>query len=580
MKTSLFFPIRGILSMLLLMVSSLTVSAQQRGTISGRILADDGAPLSGITVMLSPHSGSSATRSYKTTLTDDEGNFQFANLPQRAYSINVVESRGYIQAPRLANQPQPVYRIGETATIRLIWGGVITGRVSYANGDPIIGVNVTAFRVRDSEGAPVRVQNYYRMRMSDDRGVYRIYGLPPGSYVVAVNHSGFSFYGNQSPFDGDAPTYYPASPRDTAVEIQVTAGAETSGIDIRHRSERGHVISGKVIGGSESTGPVIQLTNIVLLSYPGGMQAGIAVSRPGDAENGFAFLGIPDGEYELIADRGSDDNSARSEPRRVTVRGSDVTGIELRLLPTASIAGRIVAESSPNICDPKAKATLQEVTFFARREDKPTDSAVQLIRYNQIFAPNEQGEFKVTTLSATRYRLESSLPTENWFVKSITLPNATGAATTSAAVTDLGRSGIALKSGERLTGVTVTIADGAASLRGKIIQAKDGASKDSGKLPARLRVHMVPAEPTAAEDVLRYGEALTSDGSFAFTNFAPGKYWLLVKPVADTEPTDRLPSPMAWDAVERARLRKAAEAAKIELELKPCQRVKDYVLRH
>ncbi|MGH9802882.1 MAG: hypothetical protein ACRD82_21150, partial [Blastocatellia bacterium] len=61
--------------------------------------------------------------------------------------------------------------------------------------------------------------------------------------------------------------------------------------------------------------------------------------------------------------------------------------------------------------------------------------------------------------------------------------------------------------------------------------------------------------------------------------FAPGKYWLLARTIPDNESSDRLPSPVAWDAAERAKLRKEAEAAKNEIELKACQRVKDYVLR-
>jgi hypothetical protein len=125
-----------------------------------------------------------------------------------------------------------------------------------------------------------------------------------------------------------------------------------------------------------------------------------------------------------------------------------------------------------------------------------------------------------------------------------------------------------------LTGVTITIADGAASLRGKAV-----AAQNANQPLSPLRIHLIPAEPTATDDVLRYGEVLTSDGLFAFTNFAPGKYWLLAKPVADNEATDRLPPPIAWDAAERLKLRKAAEAAKTEIELKPCQRVKDHVLK-
>ena len=566
-------------SLLLLFVLPLPVSAQQRGTITGRIVTDDGASMSGVTVMINAYASNAAARSLKTALTDEEGNFQFTNLPQRSYLISALEGRGYVQAPRPVGSPQQIYRIGEHAVIRMTRGGVITGRASFASGEPMINAYVTAFRVRDAEGAPVRSQTY-RTRSTDDRGIYRIYGLTPGIYVVSVNHGGASFYGQQSPFDGDAPTYHPSVPRDTATEIQVSAGMEVTGVDIRHRGEQGHVVSGKVVGSNESTGPATYMSNIAMLTYPGGMQMGMTAARPSDMDNGFVFLGLPDGEYDLIADQGSEngDSNNRSEPRRVIVRGADVSGIELKMLPMASINGKVVIEPSSNTCDPKTKSSIEELILNARREEKPTDSIAQAIRYQQIFVPNEKGEFKMNALAAGRYRIEPNLPSENWFVKSITSASTAGTATGAAAKTpattsDLARAGALLKAGEKLSGVNVTITDGAASVRGKL-EVKPG-----GKFPSRLRVHLVPAETTAAEDVLRYRELLTTDALFAFTNLAPGKYWLLAKAVADNEPSDRLPSAVAWDTAERAKLRKEAEAAKNEIELKACQRVKDHVLR-
>jgi len=99
-------------------------------------------------------------------------------------------------------------------------------------------------------------------------------------------------------------------------------------------------------------------------------------------------------------------------------------------------------------------------------------------------------------------------------------------------------------------------------------------------LPPRLRVHLVPAEATAANEVLRYAEAFArSNGSFLLSNIAPGKYWLIARPSPDDEMNDRAPMPVAWDADERAKLRKEAEALKIEVELKPCQRVSDQVVK-
>lgn len=576
------------LAVLLLFALSVSASAQQRrGSITGKIVTEDGAPMSGVTVMLGALTSNPAQRSLKTAVADEEGNFQFANLPPRTYSISVMESRGYVQPPRPANAPQPVYRLGDNAIIRLTRGGVITGRVTYANGDPMIAVYVTAIRVRDASGNPIRQQTNSRSRLTDDRGVYRLYGLQSGTYIVAANHSGASFYGLQSPFDGDAPTYYPSATRDTAAEVNVTAGAETSGIDIRHRGDRGHVVSGKVIGGAESAGTVTYMANITLLGYPSGILTGASAARLDVGENGFVFLGIPDGEYELYADRGSadGDDSSRSEPRRVTVTGGDVTGLELKLLPMASITGRVVIEPAPNVCDPKAKSDLEEIALRPRREEKPSDSPSMLRAFQMTFTANEKGEFKLNMLSPARYRIELNLANENWFVKSITgaggPPAATptkpsAAAAKPAGANDLARFGVALKPGEKLTGVTGAIADGAVGLRGKVVAAKEGA-----KLPSRLRAHLIPWETTSADDVLRYGETLiASDGAFAFANFAPGKYRLLARAIPDGEPADRLPQPAAWDSAERAKLRKEAEAAKNEIELKACQRVKDHLLRY
>jgi hypothetical protein len=184
-------------------------------------------------------------------------------------------------------------------------------------------------------------------------------------------------------------------------------------------------------------------------------------------------------------------------------------------------------------------------------------------------------------LAADRYFLEPRLPNENWYVKAITAPASTsvpantGAAARGAISADISRNGVTLKAGERITGVVATIADGAAGLSGKVIPAAEGS-----RLPARLRIHLIPAEARAADEVLRYAEAYArSDGSFLLSNLAPGKYWLIARAAPDDETSDLPVTPIAWDANERAKLRRQAMDAKDEIELQPCGRLKDYVLR-
>src|SRR5258708_20302274 len=85
-----------------------------------------------------------------------------------------------------------------------------------------------------------------RDRATDDRGYYRLYGLQPGTYIVSAG--GATQFGGafgNSVYANDAPTFAPASTRDTAVEIVVSSGQEATA-DIRYRGEPGHSISGRV----------------------------------------------------------------------------------------------------------------------------------------------------------------------------------------------------------------------------------------------------------------------------------------------------------------------------------------------
>jgi hypothetical protein len=121
----------------------------------------------------------------------------------------------------------------------------------------------------------------------------------------------------------------------------------------------------------------------------------------------------------------------------------------------------------------------------------------------------------------------------------------------------------------------VVIAEGAASLNGRVVPTNEGA-----KLPPRLRVHLIPAEASAADDVIRYAEtAVGADGGFGFRHIAPGKYLLHTRQASEKEANNDRSRPAAWDAVERAKIRREAATANNEIELKDCGRVKDYALK-
>ncbi len=532
--------------------------AQQKGSITGRVVNESGAGLANMTVSLSAGEGS-----LQTILTDDEGNFRFTELAPWQYSISVAGYRGYIRAPEDLAKPKR-YSIGDHVTIRMIRGGVITGRVTNADGEPVIAVHVAALRTRETG----TVKSGY----TDDQGVYRLFGLAPGSYTVVANGAAQNRLTRDSAYDGEGQTFHPsATTRDEATEVQLASGAELAGIDIRYRGGRGYTISGKVTGSPAQLRST--LVSVALENLATG--ANVKTLSLGGNEP-FAFEQIPDGDYRLVAElRGDDETPTFASPfRDVKLRGGDAGGIELRLAALASIAGRVAIEATAASRDQKSSLDLESVLLDVVRSERAAPRLPAYVTAGN--APDEKGAFTIRDLDPGRYRIEVRLPSEHFYVKSVELPlPATGGSSASGRLRDVAHEGFALRSGEKLTGMVVTLARGAAALRGKV-----AATSEVNPSPTRLRVHLVPAEAPAADDPLRYAETRAgADAAFSFDNLSPGRYWLLARTVAEEQAKDGNASPSAWDSAERAKLRREAEARKVEIELKPCERVKDHILR-
>ena len=542
----------------------------KRGVLTGRILSDDGQPFASIGVNVFSVATDRSARRMVTT--DDDGNFKVNDLPAGAYRVSAFPP-GYVSSE---DRAQPLfYRLGESATITMIKGGVITGKALDSSGQPLVAASVQAHRVRDGEGRAVNATGASSARgTTDDRGVYRIFGLQSGSYLVATDGSGENLTSAR-----EVMTYYPTATRDTAQEVAVTVGSEVQGIDIRHRGELGHIVSGTVSGYAESRTVFGTGVSVELLQPSTGVRVASANLNP-NSSNGFAIYGVPDGEYEAIAYQqslgtGAESNRGLSLPRRVMVKGNDVTGVELRLTGLGAIEGRLLVEKFevPPTCAIKQRGAVEETLLTARRDEKER-------RPNRFSAaealPDEKGEFGLRGLTAGLYRIHPQLLSDHWYLKAMILPGAPPpktpaprvAAPKVAAIN--AATGVTVKSNEKLTGLAITLAEGAAGLSGRVA---------GEKLPARLRVHLVPAEKDAAAEVLRYYEVVSRDGNFALSNLAPGKYWLLARAVPDDESEEKMAKPTAWEAMERTKLRREAETANQGIEFTTCQRVKDFALR-
>ncbi|MCI0524649.1 MAG: carboxypeptidase-like regulatory domain-containing protein [Acidobacteria bacterium] len=155
-----------------------------------------------------------------------------------------------ILAPALLSAQTPNPAAGGTIA-NSSRGGVITGRVTDSQGEPVVEERIRVYRVDSaSEARPVYVGTTPDMYVTDDRGVYRIFGLPLGRYLVSAG-----YLAREGPLIYPTPrffypqTFHPnVTDRAQAKVIEVTEGSESTGIDIiLAEHKRSYDIYGRVV---------------------------------------------------------------------------------------------------------------------------------------------------------------------------------------------------------------------------------------------------------------------------------------------------------------------------------------------
>jgi hypothetical protein len=576
------------------------------GSIKGRVISENGEPLGGVSIYaMGKRNAGPPFRPPQSATSDEEGAFILQDLEPTIYNLNANLS-GYVLEPDTMPVPsRSRVRLGDNVVIKMMKGGVVTGTVTDAAGVPLVGMSVRLVKVRDLEGSAFNAFLSFGTRegTTDDRGIYRVYGLEPGVYVVSSGGSPMYAWW-PVPHAESAPTFYPSGTRDSAAEISVRGGQETTGIDIRFRDERGHRISGTVVLPPSQPGENAGSLGINLVHAASGTFLAAAWSSGSENDRSFYFEGIADGEYDLTVQHNARGGvMSNSPPLRVSVKGADVTGLKLTPIPSASLSGTLVIEPLPEAAraggkctEQKSRMLPQETGIYARLEHLPAPKKQPRPRsFGNETTPDQSGAFSARNLLPGRYRIEVRPADENFYARSIQLPeSATGAAATTpapaaskpgaaraatpnaAVVSKASGDALDLRSGQQVSGVSIRVAEGAAFVAGRVVSAEEGAA-----LPTQVRLYLLPAEREQADNTLRFYESIASgDGSFLFRNLAPGRY-LLVARAVQIDPTDPTTMrPAFWDAAERAKMRREAEAANLSLDLQPCQRVADLTLRY
>jgi hypothetical protein len=174
-----------------------------------------------------------------------------------------------------------------------------------------------------------------------------------------------------------------------------------------------------------------------------------------------------------------------------------------------------------------------------------------------------RGVFTIKNMPPGTYQIEPNAPAPGWYVRSVALDRN--------ASVNIPRDGLVLKSGDHLTGLTVTFAEGAAQLKGRL-SAAEGQS-----LPLKLRVYLVPEDKVSAGNLYRYYETpAEKDGKFTLDNVAPGRYLIVARRTEENEMGGT--KFVRLDETLRTTVLKEAEALKKAVAFKPCEQVADFDL--
>lgn len=310
------------------------------GVIRGRVVrADTGEPLRRVQVRVDEWSTGDLSGP-AATMTDAEGRYELTQLPAGRYHLKARRG-GYVEVAYGQRRPfergRPL-ELGESAVLQNIDfalppGAVVTGRVVDETGEAVAHVSVSLARRRYIDGARRLVAE--SGSSTDDRGEFRIFGVPPGDYMIVARFDATDL-GSRDRVRY-VPTYYPGTPdASEAQRVTVGPGQEVPGITIALARAATATVRGVVrSSGQASFGP-FTFVSAREISGPQAYDQTATAIAAGDGS--FAIAGLLPGAYLVEARSPSGSEFASME---VVVEGSDVAGVTLMLSKGATARGRI-----------------------------------------------------------------------------------------------------------------------------------------------------------------------------------------------------------------------------------------------
>lgn len=445
------------------------------GRISGVVVAGDGTPVRRALVTL--RGGGPGARS---EITGDDGRFVFDAVPAGRFRVS-AERPGFVRGEHGARRPgaagtavalEPGAAIDDV-TIRLARGAVITGAVRDANSAPVVGIEVRAVPVGADLGMTAVFSRNGRGVMTDDRGAYRVYGLPPGRYLVLALPARDLAGELERPGSADidamlrelergpaggllgpppgaatpppgarAPASRPAARTFTyaavfhpgttsqadAIDVRVAAGEERDGVDITLDLVPSKTIEGTVTGatGGERVRLIISGAG---MAVPIGVSPPRLVQAPGP-DGRFQYVNVTPGRYRLTAQ--VREGTPMFATADVDVSGEPVGNVTLTLRPAPAVAGRVTFDGDPAPGAPDAEL-LPSLRVSLQPEGGGGVGGGVAVMNNTSYGlyvsasgqVDREGTFRLTGVLPGRYRPTytdaSGVVSSGWWLRSVLL---------------------------------------------------------------------------------------------------------------------------------------------------------------
>jgi carboxypeptidase family protein len=505
------------------------------GRIGGLVMTTNGDAIAGAQVRATRLNVSEsgqivAMRSSAVTTTDARGRFSLELLDDGEYQVEASKVAHVAADVPRSSAPASRQRVrvigGVAADVRLALsnGGVISGTIVDSAGEPLQGAHVRALQLRRENDQWVASATGWE-RATDEQGRYRLFGLPSGSYVLAVSIDGEASGNDRAQHRGFAPTYFPGTTSiESAQTLRVQSGAELAALDLTIAPTFTARVSGRAFDVAGE--PLVGRVQLTISRHTSSITAEPITTRV-DTDGTFELTGAAPGTYVLqaIGEAGFG-RAPQFGVASVVIEDRDPAPVDVHASPGTTLEGRFIVEG---VDDPPRRA----LAIHASSAD--LDRGPRTGRGPDGLAVHDDGRFYLTGLYGPMRFSATSLPPA-WYLKSVKIA---GNDVTDTSF-DFGSSAQTLSDAEILLStegatITGTATDGTNTRASNFVAVAFSTSRDAWFNGSR-QVKQRSSEP---------------NGSFTLEGMPPGEYF--VAAVDRLEPgtwltTDNLDALVPWAA--------------------------------